>query len=434
MKPEPGAAGAHTAGWETAGSRRQLWIMAAYGLLAGLPLPLSGFTFRLWLSEGGVSLPLIGVTANIALAYSLKFLWAPILDHTAPPSGLRRLGRRRGWLVAIQSALALAVACLSASDPVATPVISIGLAGLVAFLSSSQDIVIDAWRIETFPRRLQGAALAAYVWGYRVALLLATSGVIAAADRIGWHLALLVIAGLIALGPLVTYVTPLDQEPVFTSHPGPVGASARIRDALLAPLTDFLQRPGAWNILAFVSLFKLGEAMAGIMTPPFYRSLGFNRETIAGIGPFSLAGTLAGITLGGWLVARIGTGRALLRTGWMQTIAMGMYVLLALPIPGYPMLFATVTVEAFAQGMADAAFLTYLSALCSTRFTATQYALLSSLPAFTIHTLGGVSGLLAERLGWFTFYAICMLTAVPGMFLMLRLLRRTSPAATLRDL
>jgi PAT family beta-lactamase induction signal transducer AmpG len=160
------------------------------------------------------------------------------------------------------------------------------------------------------------------------------------------------------------------------------------------------------------------------MTAPFYRHLGFDKVAIAGTGWFSLCGTLAGITLGGWLVARIGVGRALLLTGWAQTLAMAMYVLLSLSPGDLRVLYATVTTEAFAQGMADAAFLTFLSALCAREFAATQYALLSSVPQLAIHTIGAISGTMAAALGWTLFYTVCMGAAVPGMLLMLVLLRR----------
>ena len=165
------------------------------------------------------------------------------------------------------------------------------------------------------------------------------------------------------------------------------------------------------------------------MTAPFYRALGFSREAIAATGWFSLAGTLAGISLGGWLVATLGTGRALLRTGWAQTAAMAMYLLLAVSAGEHHVLYATVTTEAFAQGMADAAFITYLSGLCSREFTATHYALLSSLAAIAVHTIGGASGVLAERLGWVGFYALCMFAALPSMGLMVVLLRREERTA-----
>ncbi len=405
---------------------RGLWLMGAFGFVSGLPLSLSGFTLRLWLADSGVSLALIGVTANIGLAYSLKFLWAPLLDNVAPPGALRRLGRRRGWLAAIQPALAVAAVLLALSSPRLLPMLPIAAGGLVAFLSASQDIVIDAWRIETFPPRRQGEALAAYVWGYRVALLIATTGVIAASTRVGWHVALLGLAALIALGlPLTLFLAP---EPGVTATVVVSGLAARLRHAVVEPLQDFLTRPGAPLILAFVAVFKLGEAMAGIMTAPLYRSLGFSRDAIAATGPFSLTATLAGITLGGWLVARIGVGRALLWTGWVQTLAMGMYLLLAASAGAHVILYGTVSMEAFAQGMADAAFLTYLSGLCSVAFSGTHYALLSSLAAISVHTLGGASGVLAAALGWVPFYAVCMFAALPAMGLMLVLLRRYPPA------
>jgi PAT family beta-lactamase induction signal transducer AmpG len=403
---------------------RRLWLMAAYGFVSGVPLPLSGFTLRLWLSVGGVSLAAIGLTANIGLAYSLKFLWAPLLDQMAPPGVLRRLGRRRGWLLAIQPALVGASVLLAVSHPSTLPAGALAAGALVAFLSASQDIVIDAWRIEVFPARLQGAAMAAYVWGYRVALLITTTGVIAVAGRIGWHAALLCVAPLLAIGIGVTLLAP---EPQAMVHRVTAGFAARMRQAVLEPLAEFVSRPGASGILTFVALFKLGEAMAGIMTAPFYRALGFSQDAIAATGPFSLVATLAGITLGGWLVARIGVGRALLCTGWAQTIAMAMYVWLSLSAGDHRVLYGTVATEAFVQGMADAAFITYLSGLCSIQFTATHYALLSSLAALTVHTLGGFSGVLAESLGWTRFYVLCSFAALPAMLLMVRLLRRYPP-------
>jgi MFS transporter, PAT family, beta-lactamase induction signal transducer AmpG len=423
----PGPDEAHASVW----SDRRIWMMAAYGFVSGLPLPLSTFTLRYWLADSGTALSIIGFTAYIGLAYSLKFLWSPVLDHVAPPWAMRRLGQRRGWLATIQPALVFAAVVLALTRPTATPAASIAAAALVAFLSASQDIAIDAWRIETFSQRQQGEALAAYVWGYRFAMLAATTGVIWASGPVGWHGALLGIAMLLLLGPVVTL---LAREPAREANrPGQNGTAQgatlgqRARHAVLDPLVDFLTRPGAVLILAFVALFKLGEAMGGIMTAPFYRSLGFTRDAIAGSGPFSLVATLAGITLGGVLVARIGVGRALLWTGSVQTVAMVMYEVLAHAPGQVPVLWSTVATEAFAQGMADAAFLTYLSGLCSRAFTATHYALLSSIPALAIHTIGGFSGVLAGQVGWVAFYAVCTFAALPAMGLMIVLLRLYPP-------
>lgn len=406
--------------------RAALWHMAAYGFVAGLPLPLSGFTLRLWLSEGGVSLAAIGLTANIGLAYTLKFLWAPLLDQLPPPGRLLGFGRRRGWLLAVQPLLVAAAALFALSNPAAAPFAAMAAAALIAFLSASQDILIDAWRIESYPQHLQGAAMAAYVWGYRTATLIAGAGVIKSADLVGWHHALLGVAALLALGPVITLIVP---EPRAGSTARPAASLAgRMRRAVIEPLREFFARPGAGTILAFVALFKLGEAMAGVMTAPFYTSLGFDRAAIAvATGPFSLAATFAGTALGGWLVAGLGVGRALLWTGLVQTVAMGMYLVLASSAGEHHVLYATVVTEAFAEGMADAAFISYLSGLCAVAFTATQYALLSSLAAIALRTVGGLSGFLAAALGWTWFYAACLFSAVPAMLIMLRILRRFPP-------
>jgi PAT family beta-lactamase induction signal transducer AmpG len=410
---------------------RRLMAMGAYGFISGLPFPLSGFTLRLWLSDGSVSLTVVGLTAWLGLAYSLKFVWAPLLDQSPPLRILRQLGRRRGWLMLIQPLLALAAMLLALSEPgrghpgvpfAGGALLTFAAAAGVAFLSATQDIAIDAWRIEVFPVRRQGVALAAYVWGYRIALLAATTGVIGVAAMIGWRVPLLAIAAIIACGSLVTLFAP--AESASAGEPAIHGSG--FRRAVIEPVRSFLARPSAPVIIAFVMLFKLGEAMAGLMTAPFYRHLGFDKTAIAATGLFSLFATLAGITLGGWLVVRIGTGRALLITGCAQTVAMAMYVVLAGEPGQQPVLYATVAVEAFAQGLADAAFLTFLSGLCLREFAATQYALLSSLPQLSIHTVGGLSGLMAASLGWSLFYAVCMAGAVPGMLLMLVLLRRDS--------
>ncbi len=402
--------------------------MAAYGAVAGLPLPLSGFTFRLWLSEGGVSLALIGLTANIGLSYTLKFLWAPVLDQAAPFGPLRQFGQRRGWLLAIQPLLVLSAALLALSNPSLEPVAAIAAAALVAFLSASQDIVIDAWRIETFEDRLQGAALAAYVWGYRGALLVSGSGVIASAGTIGWNTALLGVAALLSVGVLVTL---LADEPAIErrSADQPTGMVARVRRAIVEPLREFLSRPGAFVVLAFVALFKLDDAMAGVMAAPFYRSLGFDRAAIA-VANFlpSLAAVLAGTAIGGFLVARLGVGRALLLTGLVQSSVMGFYVVLAYSPGQVHVLYATVFIESFAGGLADAAFIAYLSGLCATAFTATQYALLSSVAAIALRTIGGLTGFLAEAVGFPVFYMICTAAAWPAMGIMVYLLRRYPPA------
>jgi PAT family beta-lactamase induction signal transducer AmpG len=198
-----------------------------------------------------------------------------------------------------------------------------------------------------------------------------------------------------------------------------------LRAAVLDPLRDFLLRPGAWAILGYVALFKLGEAMAGVMLAPFYHDLGFNRAAVAAaVGPFSLAATIAGYASGAWLLARIGLQRALILTGFCQMAAMAMYVWLAQSAGDHAVLYATVVTEAFAEGVADASFLTYLSGLCSPAHTATQFALLTSVAPLALRTVGGFSGFFAQALGWPAFYTVAMLASLPAMLLMLFILRR----------
>ena len=265
--------------------------------------------------------------------------------------------------------------------------------------------------------------MAAYVWGYRVAMLVSGAGVIALAGTLGWHGALLPVAALLAAGPLVTL---LAAEPAVRVVPAAVSdLASRLSAAVLDPLRDFLRRPGAWTILGYVATFKLGEAMAGVMLAPFFHDLGFNRAAVAAaIGPFSLVATIAGYAVGAAAVARLGVARSLILTGFFQMGAMAMYVLLALAPGNHAILYATVVIEAFAEGIADAAFLTYLSGLCSAAHTATQYALLSSIAPLALRTVGGFSGFFAQALGWPAFYAVAMLASLPAMLLMLLILRR----------
>jgi PAT family beta-lactamase induction signal transducer AmpG len=404
---------------------RRLITMGLLGFFAGLPLPLSGFTLTQWLAEGGVSLAAIGLTANIGLAYTLKFLWSPVLDQTAPFS---RLGRRRGWLAAIQPALALAIAAYALSDPHGHPLPTFLIAALVAFLSASQDIAIDAWRIETFPPDSQGPALGAYVLGYRAAMLTSGAGVIASVGVLGWDGALLCVAALFLLALLVTLV--FVAEPARPAEmAGPAGLRARVAAAIGDPLRDFLGRPGAWLILAYVSLFYLDEVLAGKMLAPLYRSLGFDRAAVAlATGPVSLVCTLLGYAAGGALIAWLGLGRALIATGFTQMGFMSLYVVLTLNSGNVALLYGTVAAEALVQAMAQAGFIAYLSQLCSRHFTATQYALLSSVAALASHTLGGLSGFMAQALGWTAHFAVAMFAAAPSMVLMLVILRRFPPS------
>ncbi|GAA5264460.1 MFS transporter, PAT family, beta-lactamase induction signal transducer AmpG [Acidiphilium sp. MT5] len=404
---------------------KTLSLITLLGFSSGLPLALSGFTLRLWLTRAHLPLAEIGLTANLGIAYSLKFLWAPALDHFRAPPPFRALGRRRSWLLITQLSLAAAILGLALSHPAHNLPLTLSLGALVAFCSASQDIMIDTWRIEFFALPAMGTAIAGYVWGYRAAMLISGAGVIALSTLIGWHAALLLMVPLQLAGIIATLLATEPPPPAATA---PRSIAAQFRAAVIDPLAQFLTRPGAPLILAFIILFYLGDALAGVMLAPYYTHLGFNRAAIAiATGIPALAATLAGTALGGAAVARLGTGRALLAAGIFQTAALAMYPLLGL-YPHFPhMLLITTITESFAEGIAGAAFLSYLSSLCDRHYTATQYALLSSAAALSLRTIGGASGLIAHRLGWLPFYEFSILAALPAMALMILLLRFYPP-------
>jgi PAT family beta-lactamase induction signal transducer AmpG len=404
-------------------SDRRFAIMLALGFAAGVPLPLTGFVLRQWFSESGVSLAAIGFTALIGLAYALKFLWSPLIDH-APPPFFRSLGRRRGWLASIQPPLMLAIAALGWTDPARAAAVTAAVAVLVAFLSASQDIVVDAYRIEILEEREQGYGLACYIWGYRFALLASNAGALALVAWLGWDGVFLYCAALVLVGFIAVLAA---KEPEAAPREA-LSWAGRLRAAVVDPFADFMRRPYWLAILLFIVLFKLGEALAAIMTAPFYRELGFSRAEVAGVAVvFGLVATLAGVLAGGFVVARLGTGRALVVTGLLQMVSNLMYVALHQAGHSLPMLYAQVGVENFTDGLADAAFVAYLSSLTSRAFTATQYALLSSLAAVPLRTIGATSGQLAEALGWTPFFLLTTVAALPALGIMLFLLRRLPP-------
>ena len=403
---------------------RRFLLLLALGFSCGAPLPLAaGQVLRQWFTESGLSLGAIGLTALIGLAYANKFLWSPALDGVAPPL---RMGQRRGWLLPIQALLGVAILGIAATDPATAATATVTLAVTVAFLSASQDIVVDAWRIEMLgeDEEAQAYGLAAYVWGYRLALLAAGAGTLLLVQHIGWSGAYAAAAALMLPGMIATLLGREGPRPA----PRATGWRARLKESVVDPFRDVMRRPGWLAILLFVALFKLGEALAGVMTTPFYRSLGFTREDVATVATiFGMFAVLLGALAGGWLVGRIGVARALILTGIGQMLSNLMYVALAQAGHSMPMLWAQVGVENFTDGLADAAFLTYLAGLTSRAFTATQYALLSSLAAVPLRTLGASAGWLAEILGWQPFFLLTTAAALPAMGIMLWLLRRYPP-------
>lgn len=359
----------------------------------------------------------------IGLSYTFKFLWAPAVDRLPLPVLTRRLGQRRGWALLVQALLALAILALGQTDPRTGLALTVGAAVLVAFLSATQDIVIDAIRIELLKPEQQGLGAAATQWGYRGGMLASGAGALYAAAFGGWTVAFTIMAALMGVGMAAVLAMP---EPARPRDPaGPAGPREWFAAAVLGPFREMLGREGAWLILLVVVLYKFGDALAGVMTSPFYVQMGFTKIEIANISKvFGVMATLAGVAAGGWLVLRAGLYRGLMIAGVLQMLSNLMYVAQARAGHDVAMLTATIGIENFTGGMGSAAFVAYLSLLCNARFTATQYALLSALAAVPQRILSASGGLLAEALGWVAFFLASTAAALPGLALLAWLMRR----------
>jgi MFS transporter, PAT family, beta-lactamase induction signal transducer AmpG len=405
------------------------------GFSSGLPLALTGATLSLRLADIGVSLTAIGLFTLVRFSYSLKFLWSPLIDRLPIPLMTARFGRRRGWALAIQAALALAILALGFTEPRTSPWSTALAAVVVAFLSASQDIVIDAYRIELLSPEEQGAGAAATQWGYRFGMVASGAGALYAASFGGWSFAYAVMAALMLVGMATVWLTP---EPGGIRALDPLPGErvverlrAWIDRAVIAPFIDLFQRSGTTGfilLVLFVVLYKFGEAIAGTMSNPLYVMLGFSKVEIATVAKvYGVAATLAGVALGGLMVMQLGIFRALLAAGILQMLSNLMYMLQVWVGHDVPMLALTIGAENLTGGMASAAFVAYLSGLCNIAFTATQYALLSSLATMGVNVLSAAGGFLADRLGWTPFFLVSTALCLPGLALLLWIMRRSVP-------
>ncbi len=395
------------------------------GFSSGLPLVLTAGTLSYWLADLGLSLTAIGLFGLARAPYSVKFLWSPVIDRVPVPLLTRRLGRRRSWALAIQAALVLAILALGFSDPPRHPAATALAALAVAFLSASQDIVIDAYRIELLRPEEQGAGAAATQWGYRFGMLAAGAGALYAAGFGGWRFAYAAMAALMLVGMVTVWLTP---EPGGAAPAAAPGIAAWLRQAVVAPFADMVRRQGALRLAAivlFIVLYKFGDALAGSMANPLYVGLGFTPAEVATIAKlYGVVATLAGVAAGGVCVLRLGLYPSLLLCGALQAASNLLYAVQFWAGHDLAVLALTIGAENLTGGMASAAFVAYLSGLCSRDFTATQYALLSSLATVGLNLLAASGGYLAERLGWPAFFALSTAACLPGLVLLAGLMRR----------
>jgi PAT family beta-lactamase induction signal transducer AmpG len=421
-------------GWLAALSvyrKPRLIAILLMGFASGLPLALTFGTLSFWLAEAGVSLTAIGLFGLVRFSYSLKWCWSPLIDRLPIPFLTARLGRRRSWALTIQFLLALAILALGMTDPRIDPMATALAAIVVAFLSASQDIVIDAYRIELLAPEEQGAGAAATQWGYRFGMLASGAGALYAASFGGWRFAYALMAALMIVGMATVWFTP---EPGGIGPPehlpgdNPIArAKAWLWRAAASPFLDLAQRNGAARlaaIIAFIVLYKFGDALAGSMSNPLYVDLGFSKVEVATIAKvYGVVATLAGVALGGVLVLRLGVFLALLLCGALQAISNLMYAAQVWAGHDIGMLAVTIGGENLTGGMASAAFVAYLSGLCSRDFTATQYALLSSLATVGLNLLAASGGYLAQRLGWTPFFIASTLACLPSLALLVWIMR-----------
>ena len=410
--------------------QKRLLVVLFMGFASGLPFPLTFATLSLWLAEQGVSRTSIGLFVLVGFSYNWKFLWSPAIDRLPLPWLTATLGRRRGWLVLIQSLLVLAILALGQTSPAENLALTAFLCVVVAFLSASQDIVVDAYRIEILAPDEQGAGAAATQWGYRFGLLAAGAGALYAADFGGWRFAYDLMAALMLIGLATVLIA---REPAASTHaldplPGQTPAArvrAWVEAAVIAPFGDFLQLPGWLAVLVFIVLYKLGDSLAGVMANPFYVEMGFSKIEIANISKlFGFFATLAGVAAGGLVTQRLGFYRSLLVCGVLQLLSNFMYAIQAVVGHDPVMLALTIGAENFTGGMGSAAFVAYLSGLTNVAFTATQYALLSSLAAVPAKFLASPSGWLASQLDWVAYFIFTAGAALPGLLMIAFLMRR----------
>src|SRR5712675_18986 len=405
-------------------------IVLLLGFSSGLPLALSGSTLLVWMRESGVDLGTIGLFALVGTPYTLKFLWAPLVDALHVPFFTRRFGRRRGWLVFSQLLLIAAILLLALTDPTRSPAFVALAALLVAAASSTQDIVVDAFRVESLPESEQAAGMASYVAAYRIGMLVSTAGalfMVSAFEGTGLARSSVLMWGYVVMAAMVLIVTVTalvatepEQSARAEAATSADSAFTRVMHAAIGAFSEFLVRKDAWAALAFVVLFKFTDAFSGTMTAPFVIDLGFTRNDYAAIVKgVGLAATLIGGFAGGFVARRYSLPVSLWIGGVLQAVANLSFSWLAIVGVNQWALAFAITGENFTSAIGTVIFVAYLSALCRNPLhTATQYALLTALAAVGRTYLSSPAGFIAAATGWAVFFALCAVAAIPGLALL----------------
>jgi PAT family beta-lactamase induction signal transducer AmpG len=384
-------------------------ILLLFGFSSGLPFYLTSKTLQAWMTTAHVDLATIGFFSLVTLPYSLKFVWAPLMDRYIPPF----LGRRRGWVLITQVLLLLSIAAMALHDPTRGLQMLAINAIAIAFFSASQDISLDAYRTDVLQDREMGAGAAVFVLGYRIAMISTGALAFFLADRIQWPAVYVVLSTLLLVGVATTFIAP---EPVLSDAP-----PKTLFEAVVLPFADFFQRVGARAalVILFIVMYKYSDSLAGSMTTPFLLQAGFSQSEVGavflGVG---VVATIAGVIVGGGVMGKVGINRAL----WIFVVFQGLsnltYYGLSLSGKNHTFMVAAIVTENFGLGLVSAGMTAYLMEMCNKRFTATQFALLSSLMAASRDILVAPAGKLVESMGWPGFFLLTVAMAIPPLLLL----------------
>jgi MFS transporter, PAT family, beta-lactamase induction signal transducer AmpG len=379
------------------------------GFSSGLPLLLTMGVLQAWMKDKNIDLTIVGMVNLVQIPYTWKFIWAPIVDRFRLPF----LGRRRGWLLISQVCLMLSIMALGFSNPVDHLILMMIMAMLVAFFSATQDIVVDAYRREDLPDDELGLGSSLYISGYRLGSMLASGGGLIMADYMSWSAVYTIMAIFMLIGIVTTLFTPEPKEVA--------GAPVTLKAAVIEPFVEYFKRNGAIWMLAFILLYKVGDMMASAITIPFYMDIGFTKTEIGAVVKlFGVWAVIIGAIIGGTAIVKLGINRSLWVFGFLQAISTAGFALLARIGHSVLALSGVIAFENFSMGMGNAAFLAFMSSITDKRFTATQYALLSSLMAVPRVIISAPTGYMAKIMGWESFFIFCTLIATPGMLLLLK--------------
>ena len=409
---------------------RRIALMLALGFSSGLPLLLVLGTFTLRLAFSDINVKAIGLFSYVALPYSLKFLWAPMIDRIDVPVLSARLGRRRAWMVTTQGAVALCLVLMAFSDP-KTSLALLGLgAFLVAFCAATQDVVVDGWRIDAAGSDFQGILAATSNLGYRLGLITAGAGALFIASDKGWTFAYLVMAALMLVGLVAALLAPaFDTARPTGPGLGPTGKAApkgsrlgSARQAVLEPLRELHARmgPALWGVLILVALYRMPDFVSGVMASPLYRTLGFDLKEIATVTKlYGIWVGIAGGFAGGWAMARFGMFPTLLAGAFLAAASHLAFAWLSMGGPEVWRLTVAISIENFCGSFAGIALIAYMSSLTTPGYAATQYALFSSLYALPGKLVAGVSGFIVSAFGYPTFFVLTSAVGIPVVLLCL---------------